>query len=156
MQNSDTYTYLNKIIERVSDKGYAVLARYNPKSLEKLCAKNEKGQRHGGHEAVFSLLFCRSEQKEDEQIYRTLSAGRHRRSPCAHLYFDYAASQGWTHQPGYPPCLGIITDYTLHIFWENMDIDYFVTGADFMIGILPAREFPLRKSCPSGFQCREN
>ena len=145
----DTYTYLNKIIGKSYDKGYTVLARYNPKSLEKLCAKNEKVNGTAAMKRYFPFVFADLSKKK-------MSKYIERYQPdvivCPHVLTCILITQ--LRKDGLIsrdiPCLGIITDYTLHIFWENMDIDYFVTGADFMTVDFARKGIPAEKILPFG------
>lgn len=128
----DTYVYLNKFVGQSYDKGYTVFARYHPKTLESICKKNEKVKNTSAMKRYFPYMFADLTKKKMAKYIEEFQPDY---IVCPHVITCIMMTQlrkSGLVDPAIP-LVGIITDYTLHVFWECTQVDYFIVGADFMV-----------------------
>ena len=54
------------------------------------------------------------------------------------------------------PTIGIVTDFTIHPFWESTMLDYYVTPDALLNHAMEKKGIPVRKILPIGIPIRES
>lgn len=144
----DVYAYLSKIVKETIDKGYLFTAKHTQElyRLVYLLAEN-----HGSGYFAHPISII--------NIVNALGASKFARivndfSPdvivCTHVFAAQLVNDLKKRQLLTAPTVGIITDYTVHPYWEDVpNIEYIVTASELLThravkrGIEPSRILPL-------------
>ncbi|MBC5649467.1 MGDG synthase family glycosyltransferase [Christensenella tenuis] len=145
----DTYKFLNKAIGLGFDKGYAAMGRFIPKLNETIYKGAEKANGRADMKLYFPWAFANlaksklqkyiDEEKPDVIVCSiVMTAMLITALKEAGTYDDRIKS------------IGIVTDYSLHPFWEYTAMDYFVAPNELLIPEFTQRGIPENKILPTG------
>lgn len=147
----DCYEYLSPILKEAVSSGYLVSTKYSP--------------------ALYGKMYDFAEEYEDidfsnkvvmgtnHLIYRKLKKYILELAPdaiiCTHVFA--AILMTYVKRKGIDiPTFGIITDFRLHPYWENSNIDYYVTANEFLEYSTVKKNIPKEKILPFGIPITEN
>lgn len=150
----DTYKYLNKAVGLAFDKGYTYMGRFLPKLNENIYGSAEKYSGRADMKMYFPWLFADFnkakmqkyiEKKKPDVIVCTIV--------MTAMLVSILKESGMLDTK--IKTFGIVTDYSLHPFWEFTDIDYFVCANELMIDEMVERGIPEEKILPTGIPIKE-
>ena len=154
VQVIDTYKFLNKLIGEAMDKGYTFMGRSLPKLNEMIYEQAEKVNGRADMKIYFPFAFTdlykpkmrRFLDEEDPDVII-----------CTHIFCAILMTQlkEANMLKKYLPLYGILTDYTLHPFWEYTAMDYFVVANELLIPSVCRRGIPKEKILPFGIPVRK-
>ena len=145
----DTYKFLNKAIGLGFDKGYVAMGRFVPKLNETIYKGAEKANGRADMKLYFPWAFANlaknklqkyiDEEKPDVIVCSiVMTAILVTALKEAGMYDERIKS------------IGIVTDYSLHPFWEYTAMDYFVAANELLIPEFTRRGIPESKILPTG------
>jgi processive 1,2-diacylglycerol beta-glucosyltransferase len=150
----DTYKFLNKVVGEAFDKGYTFMGRSIPKLNASIYKSSEwvsgKSVMKGYFPFVFSELTKSRMEKYIEEKKPDVIV-------CTIVLSAILISQlreAGTIDPKIK-LYGIVTDYTLHPFWEYTGLDYFVVASELMVPSVEQRGIPKEKILPFGIPIQE-
>lgn len=145
----DTYKYISPMIGLGVDKGYVFMGRFWPKLNATIYQGAEKSSGSRDMKASFPWAFADltkskmmryiEEEKPDVIVCPIVMTGIISTVLRDSDMIDKRIK-----------VVGIVTDYTLHPFWEYTDMDYFVCANELMIPSMTARGIPKEKILPFG------
>lgn len=147
----DIFDYLNHRLGASIQDGYLISTKYLPKTYGKaygrLTQKDEPYDRH----SLMSLL-SRFVSKRLERYIREfkpdLMIGTH---SYAGVCMSILADRAITHCP----TIGIVTDFTVHPFWESTLLDYYVIPNEMLAFEMQKKGIPAEKLLPFGMPIRK-
>jgi len=145
----DTYKYLNKLIGDTLDKGYTSIARISPELNLRMYDRAEKDSSNARQrKTYFPYTFAEVSKKKMQKFIEYEMPDV---IVCPHIFSAILITQmkrdGIFTQK--IPVLGIVTDFTLHPFWEDTVLDYYIVANELLVytaerkGIHPERILPL-------------
>ncbi|MEG1657146.1 MAG: glycosyltransferase [Christensenellaceae bacterium] len=128
----DTYKFLNKAVGAAFDKGYTAMGRFLPKLNENIYSSAERANGRLDMKMYFPWAFADlTKSKMQKYIAETkpdvvvcsvvMSAILMTTLKESHMLDEKIKT------------IGIVTDYSLHPFWEYTIMDYFVAANELMI-----------------------
>lgn len=147
----DIFDYLNHRLGESIQDGYLISTKYLPKTYGKaygkLTQKDEPYDRH----SLMSLL-SRFVSKRLERFIREfnpdLMIGTHSYAGvCMSILCDHGAAKC--------PTIGIVTDFTVHPFWESTFLDYYVIPNEMISFEMQKKGIPSEKLLPFGMPIRK-
>lgn len=150
----DTYKFLNKLVGETLDKGYTAIGRFSPKLNDSLY--QQAGKVNGKPMMKRYLPFAFAKMTKDK-----MKAYVDGYDPdvivCPHIFSAIIITEmkkDHMIRPGVKT-YGIVTDFTLHPFWEYTQMDYFITASELMNFEVVRRGIPEEKILPFGIPVRE-
>ncbi len=147
----DIFNYINKPLGTAIDDGYLFSTKYMPniygKAYEKLDKKDEPYDKRAPISLV-SNLVSKKLTKYVEEYAPDLIIGTH---SVAGMVMSILSKRGVISCP----TIGIITDFTVHPFWESTDLDYYVTPDEILNYEMAKKGVSGRKILPIGIPIRE-
>jgi len=147
----DAYKDTNQLISDSLEKGYLVSTQYASgfyRRAYRMAEKSETGKIHGFHISRLAdgvvgqkLLRHIQEFSPDVIIATHLFAALHL------TYMEEEISD--------IPTFGIVTDFTMHPYWENTVLDYYVTASKLLNFQCARKGIPAYKILPFGIPVRE-
>ncbi len=141
----NTFDYINHALSESVNQGYLLSTKFTPKMWGKMYRLAEKKQKIDPN--IFSdtinkittgkLLKFVQEFEPDAII-------------CTHVFAAQIATYFKRKCNITCPMYGIITDFTVHPFWEDVDMDYYVTASRLLNLQLEKRGLDCRKALPFG------
>lgn len=147
----DIFDYLNHRLGESIQDGYLISTKYLPKTYGKaygkLTQKDEPYDRH----SLMSLL-SRFVSKRLERFIREfkpdLMIGTHSYAGvCMSILCDSGAATC--------PTIGVVTDFTVHPFWESTFLNYYVIPNEMIAFEMQKKGIPAEKLLPFGMPIRK-
>ncbi len=141
----NTFDYINHALSESVNQGYLLSTKFTPKMwgrVYRLAEKRQKSDTTFLSDAINKittgkLLKYVQEFKPDAIV-------------CTHVFAAQIATY-FRRKCGITcPLYGIITDFTVHPFWEDTDIDYYVTASRLLNLQLEKRGLDSKKALPIG------
>lgn len=121
----DTFEYINPILGESIDKGYLMTTKFTPGVYGKAYRFADKEE--GGEYGKFSVIRI-----TNSVLSKKLISFLRDYDPdiivCTHVFAAQLMTEINKKGPYYKT-IGIVTDFTIHPFWEGTDIDYYVTAS---------------------------
>ncbi len=124
----DAYKYFNKYLSNLIEKGYLLATKYAPYMYGKFYRLIEK-QDHSDSKISWSQ-FCDSIVAR--QFARYLSSQKPDLVVSTHPLASYLITRYKRKELVNIKSIGIITDFCMHPYWEQTDMDYYVTVNELM------------------------
>lgn len=128
VQKVDLLEYVNKFIFRAVDKGYLFYAKYAPNQFGQLYRAMEKSSSMRSrfiNDLVSDILAGRFNKYFDEFTPDVIIT--------THIFGAQVLDELKRRNDVSCPVIGIVTDYTLHPFWNEVDqIEYIVTASELL------------------------
>ncbi len=142
----DTYEYINSIISESIARGYLISTKFTPAAygrLYRLAEKREKSNAKFSISKLTNAILSRKLINYINDYKPDVIVGTH-----------IFSAQIITHmvQRCKINCMtiGIITDYTIHPFWEDTDLDYYITANEQLNLQMMKKGIPVEKVKPFG------
>lgn len=120
----DTFEYINPVLAESIDNGYMFSTKYIPeiygKAYDKLDGRVQRWDKHS-IVAVLSQLVSNKLKDYIIEFSPDIIIGTH---SYACMLMTYLREKEIVSCP----LIGIVTDFTVHPFWESTDLDYYVTA----------------------------
>lgn len=145
----DVYDYLNKLLHDTISTGYLISSKYTP--------------------VLYRVLYTLAENKNTEAFYprfntihvvNALSSIKFEKilddfQPdailCTHVFAAQLIDEMKKRNMIKVPAIGIITDYTVHPFWEDVShVEYIVTASELITHLAIKRGIALKRILPFG------
>lgn len=141
----DTFEYINPILSESIARGYLISTRFTPTMYGKLYRLAERKEKSETPYSISKLINAILSKKMEVYLKEI--------SPdvivCTHLF----AAQIITHlrQKGLPGVtIGVVTDFTIHPFWEDTNLDYYITASSLLNLQAVKKGIPTAKIKPFG------
>ncbi len=145
----DTYKFLNRAIGEAFDKGYTLMGRVWPRLNENIYSAAERYNGRSDMKMYFPWLFA---DLNKQKLKKYVEDYRPDVIICTIVMTAMVVSllkeTDMVHKG--IKTVGIVTDYSLHPFWEYTDMDYFVCPNELMIPSMIKRGIPREKILPTG------
>ena len=146
----DTLEYIDPLISKTVDKGYLFSTKHLSKLYGKVYGRLDKSY-VDQKESIFlsiskhlmakAFISCIEEERPDAII-------------CTHVFPALFLTQLKTSLALDIFTAGIVTDFTLHPFWEFTDIDAYITPHELLTGQIIKKGIPEEKIYPIGIPIR--
>ena len=138
----DMLEFIHPILAESLDKGYLMSTKYFPKAYGIIYAVFE-GREQDTKDNALAKVFKRKFVKYLESTKPDVVV-------CTHVYaarlMSYLAPK-----LSYPvKTVGIVTDFTVHPFWEDTSIDYYITAGELLSNQAAKKGIPAEKIIPTG------
>jgi len=151
----DTYKYLSKLIGDLVDYGYTSLARHSPELHLLMYNKAEKDSSNEKVRKNYLPYTIAEASKKKMQKY--IDSKQPDVIICTHIFTAIIITQ--MRRDGILdvkiPVFGIVTDFTLHPFWEDTVLDYYVIANEQLIYAAQRRGIDRDKLLPFGIPVKE-
>lgn len=147
----DAYEYISPIISKSVSKGYLFTTKYTKKAVEKIYRREEKKDlsKHPNfvsyaNYALGELLApCIDDFQPDVVV-------------CTHVMATQLLSNYLErHDKKGMVTMGIITDFTIHPYWEGAKLDYFITASELLSNQVKKKKIPAEKIRAFGIPIKE-
>jgi len=150
----DTYKFLNRAIGEAFDKGYTVMGRFWPRLNENIYTSAERYNGRSDMKMYFPWLFAdfskaKLQKYIDEHKPKVIVCSIVMTAILTTLLRESKLIDESI------ALIGIVTDYSLHPFWEYTDMDYFVCPNELMIPSMRMRGIEEKKILPIGIPIHE-
>lgn len=146
----DTFEYINPILGDSISDGYLLSTKYFPDLYGKVYGKFDKREERYDKYSLMAVLSKMVSHKLKDYICEfapDVVIGTH---SYACMLMTYLREKGHITCPTY----GIVTDFTVHPFWESTDIDYYVTPTPLLNRQMHRKGIPTEKILPIGIPVR--
>jgi len=151
----DTYKYLSKLMGDIIDYGYTSMARHSPELHLIMYDKAEKASSNEKIRKAYLPYTIAEASRKKMQKYINLK--KPDAIVCTHIFTAIIVSQ--MRRDGVLdskiPVLGIVTDFTLHPFWEDTILDYYVLANELLIYTARRKGIDKEKLLPFGIPVKE-
>lgn len=147
----DTFEYVNTRLANSISDGYLFSTKYLPEAYGKtygLLDKREEKYDKISFISIFSKIVSHKLKEFFEDCTPDVVIGTH---SFACLLMTYLSEKGIIDCPTF----GIVTDFTVHPFWESTDIDYYITPDALLNRQMRKKGIPEEKILPYGIPIKE-
>lgn len=123
----DTFEYINPFLQKSIDQGYLMSTKLTPSLYGKFYRLAEKLERNNAKMSINKLTNSILAKKLTHYI-RSYGPDV---IVCTHIFAAQILTQIKSEGPK-AKTIGIITDYTVHPFWEDTDLDYYITANELL------------------------
>ena len=148
----DTFEYINQRLGESISEGYLFSTKYFPEVYGKAYTKLDKHDESYDKHLLISILSKLVTRKIKDYIKEfepDVVIGTH---SIACLLMTYLKESGDITCPTF----GIVTDFTVHPFWESTDIDYYVTPNSLLNNQMNKKGIPTHKILPYGIPIKQS
>lgn len=141
----DVFEYINPLLSESVSKIYLMSAKSVPKmygGVYRLCEKRTADELAGLPKITNKILA--------RKLIKLLRGDDFDFIICTHVFAALLVSYLADHIPSKIKTIGIITDFTIHPFWEDTRLDYYVIPADSLINQGVKKGIPTEKFLPFG------
>ena len=142
----DTFEYINPILGDSIQDGYLLTTKYLPDAFGRVYSKLDKKEKKYNKYSLVSVLSDLVSHRLKEYVTDfnpDLIIGTH---SYACMVMTYLNEKRYTSCP----TVGIVTDFTVHPFWESTEIDYYVTASSMLNIQMMRKGIPKEKILPWG------
>lgn len=145
----DTYEYVAPIVKEAVDKGYLLNVAYTPMLFGKIYRLAERKSESKLQSPFFWLKYANN--KFATEMQELIEEYQPDVIICTHVLAAVIVNVLKRRGQIHAITVGIITDFTMHPFWEDAaDIDYFVTGSEYLGYRLSKKGLDSAKMLPFG------
>ncbi len=148
----DTFEYINPVLADSIDDGYLFSTKYIPKIYGKVYDKMDRREERWDKYSIVAILSkIVSRQLRDfvRNYNPDVIIGTHSYACMLMTYLREADIVSC-------PLIGIVTDFTVHPFWESTDLDYYVTADALLDNQMRKKGIPKEKILPYGIPIRKS
>ena len=148
----DVFKYISPYLSDSVEKGYLFTTQYVPKTYGRVYDMLDSKIHKEGRPSIVSLINNVLTASKLEKYIADIGADV---VISTHIF----CAQVMTHIKKNMPSLlniGIVTDFTIHPFWEETDMDYYITASHLLNHQCMKKGIPLEKVLPIGIPINEN
>ena len=142
----DTLDYINPILGESIDKGYLYSTRFTPNVYGKIYNLVDSRDKSEGKFSISQIM----NKILSKKLISFLDDYKPDVVVCTHIFaaqiISYLQSKGTIEAKS----IGIITDFTIHPFWEETDLDYYVTANELLNHQASKKGINVEKILPIG------
>ena len=146
----DTFEYINPVLSKTVAKGYLISTQFSPKVYGRLYRIAEKREPRGGKFSISqitnSILNSKLITYVDEYDPDVIV--------CTHIFAAQLVTQLKEKKQIRAKTIGIVTDFTIHPFWEDAHLDYYVTASELLNNQASKKGIDVSKILPFGIPIR--
>ena len=124
----DTLDYINPILGESVDKGYLYSTRFTPNVWGKIYNLADSRDKSDGKFSISHIM----NKLLSKKLISFLDDYKPDVVACTHIFaaqiISYLQGEGTIDTKS----IGIVTDFTIHPFWEDADLDYYVTANELL------------------------
>ncbi len=144
----DVYQYINPLLSRAVSDIYLMSTKNIPKvygGIYRICENRDSakdGSMHGLPKITTNILarrLLKLVRREDPDVII-----------CTHIFAALLVSYLSGHIDVKAKTIGIVTDFTIHPYWEDTRLDYYVTASELLTNQGIKKGIPARKFLPIG------
>jgi len=124
----DTFEYINPILSESIDKGYKISTKFTPAVYGKIYRAAEMRGKSTGKISIPTLISSILSKK----LTNFLIEYDPNVIVCTHIFsaqiISYLQKKGAIQAKS----IGIVTDFTVHPFWEETEMDYYITASELL------------------------
>ncbi len=141
-QTLDTLEYINTILGKTVDKGYLITTSKLKKAYAKFYRLAEKRDPDSSHTFSFltNKLFAQKLKKYIREYAPDVIV-------CTHIFAAQMLAQIKNLDI---LTVGVVTDFTVHPFWEDAKLDYYITAAKQLDNQMMKKGLPVDRVLPLG------
>ncbi len=122
----DTFEYISQGLKEIVSRGYLMSAKRLPKIYGKVYRMAEKRDSDNGHlMRVTSSVMARKLLKFIAEYDPDIIV-------CTHVFAAMLVTDVQKKFKKKVKTIGIVTDFTIHPYWEETELDYYVTANEFL------------------------
>lgn len=148
----DTFEYINPVLAESIDNGYLFSTKYIPEIYGRAYDRLDRRDERWGKNSIMDILSKLVTHKLKDYILDfdpDVIIGTH---SYACMLMTYLRERELISCP----LVGIITDFTVHPFWESTEVDYYVTADALLENQLRKKGIPAEKIKPFGIPIRSS
>ncbi|MCH5185873.1 MAG: glycosyltransferase [Oscillospiraceae bacterium] len=149
----DMFEYINHRLNNSVNKGYLLSTKYTPdafgKVYSKLDKKDEKYEKYSMVSILSNMVSHKLREYTDEYNPDVIIT-THSFASMVMSYMRENDKISCKH------IIGIVTDFTIHPFWESTSLDYYVTADELLTHQAVKKGIPPHKILPFGIPVRAN
>lgn len=149
----DMFEYINHRLNNSVNKGYLLSTKYTPDAFGKVYSRLDKKDEKYEKYSMVSVLSNMVSHKLREYIKGydpdTIIATH----SFSGMVMSYMREKGWI---SCRQIIGIVTDFTIHPFWESTSLDYYVIADSLLTNQIEKKGISSHKILPFGIPVREN
>lgn len=147
----DTFEYVNPLLADSIDSGYMFSTKYFPELYGKAYSKFDKRDEKWDKRSIFSIFskIVSNKLRDFIESYNPDAIIGTHSYACAIM--TYLKEKGVVSCP----LFGVITDFTVHPFWESTDLDYYITADEILNNQMRKKGISADKILPFGIPIRE-
>jgi len=142
----DTYEYINPILSESVAKGYLISTKFTPAVYGKLYHMAEKREKNNKKLSIATLI--------NAILSKKLTGFLDEYDPdvivCTHIFAAQIISYIQSKRALRAKTIGIITDFTIHPFWEDTELDCYVTANELLTHQAVKKGIDMNKIAPIG------
>ncbi len=146
----DVYKYANQFLSDSVEKGYLTSTHYVPHMFGKFYRHAEKSENRRSPVSISRLTNSMVGQK----LLKYIETYKPDVIISTHVFTAVHITYLAPHIPDILT-IGIVTDFTIHPYWENTDLDYYVTATELLNYQCARKGIPAGKILPFGIPIRE-
>lgn len=146
----DAYKYISPLLSESFEKGYLLTTQYTPAmygGFYRLAEKKEKSNPRFSIAKVANSII-------GPKIIKFVKGYSPDVIVATHIFTAGIITNLWHRLPPVKT-FGIITDFTVHPFWEDTDLDFYVTASHLLNNQCTKKGIPLSHVLPFGIPIRE-
>ncbi|HZJ83637.1 MAG TPA: glycosyltransferase [Clostridia bacterium] len=142
----DTLDYINPVLGESVDKGYLYSIKFTPHMYGKIYDLADNRDKADGKFSIYNVM--------NKILSKKLTTFLENYKPdvvvCTHIFAAQIVSYLQRKNIIKANTIGIITDFTVHPFWEETDLDYYVTANELLNNQASKKGIGLQKILPTG------
>ncbi len=142
----DTLDYINPILGESVDKGYLYSTRFTPQVYGKIYDLADSRDKADSKFSISNLM----NKVLSKKLITFLKNYMPNVVVCTHIFSAHIISYLQTKGIIDTKSIGIITDFTIHPFWEETDLDYYVTANELLNHQAAKKGIDINKILPIG------
>lgn len=147
----DVYKYISPYLSDSVEKGYLFTTQKVPKTYGKVYQMLDSKVHKDGKKSFFSMINNAITASKLEKYIQEIEADV---VISTHIFCAQVMTHIRKNMPGLFN-IGIVTDFTIHPFWEEADMDYYITASHLLNHQCMKKGIPLEKVLPIGIPINE-
>ncbi len=141
----DTYKYFNTALSNLVEKGYLLSTKFTPAMYGNIYSKAEQRD----HSDKINVVDMAG-KIISRQFYKFIAGKNPDVIIATHIFAANLVSKFKEKKETHALTFGVLTDFTVHPFWETADLDYYVTPTALLNNQMIKKGIPEEKILPFG------
>ncbi len=141
----DTYKYFNTALSNLVEKGYLLSTKFTPVMYGNIYSKAEQRD----HSDKINVVDMAG-KIISRQFYKFIAGKNPDVIIATHIFAANLVSKFKEKKESHALTFGVLTDFTVHPFWETAELDYYVTPTALLNNQLIKKGIPEEKILPFG------
>ncbi len=141
----DTYKYFNTGLSKLVEQGYLLSTKFTPNIYGTIYEKEERRQ----HREKMNIVDMAG-RIIARQFFKFIESKKPDAIVCTHIFAANLVSRFKRKRNYQGLTYGVITDFTVHPFWETVNLDYYVTPSALLNNQMMKKGIPEDRILPFG------